>query len=187
MSAFRVDHVDAAVWKWIKSFLTDSETLTEALETQQTEQERASDPLKDRLTVIDDLLADNRAQLERALDLYLSGDFPREMLTECKDRLQTTIDALERDRVALATQLEAATLTDEQIQTITEFAAQMSAGLAIADADFEKRRRLIEELNVRATLAVEDGERVVYIRCMLGEDILSIVSNTTGIPERQTS
>jgi ribosomal protein S15P/S13E len=114
--------------------------------------------LGDRLAVIDDLLADNRRQLERALDLYLSGDFPREMLVERKEKLQSTIDALERERAELAAQLKAQTLTDEQVQIVTEFAEKVRGGLEVAERDLEKRRRLIDLLDVRATLAVEDGE-----------------------------
>ena len=33
----------------------------------------------------------------RPLDLYLSGDIPKEMLTERKTRLETTIAALEKE------------------------------------------------------------------------------------------
>lgn len=35
-----------------------------------------------RLGVVDDLLADNRRQLGRLLDLYLSGDSPKDVLTD---------------------------------------------------------------------------------------------------------
>lgn len=175
---FRADHVDAVVWEWVKSFLTDPKALTEGLQAQQAEREETNKPLRDRLAVVDDLLADNRRQLERALDLYLAGDFPKEMLTERKERLQTTIDALERERVELTAQLEAQTLTDEQVQTITGFAERVRGGLVTADQEFEKRRQLIDALDVRATLVVEDGEKVVYARCMLGENTLPVASNT---------
>ena len=47
----------------MKSFLTDPEALAEGLSAQQAEREEANKPLRDRLTVADDLLADNRRQL----------------------------------------------------------------------------------------------------------------------------
>ena len=50
--------------------------------------------LKERLVIVDDLLVENQAKLERVLDLYLAGDFPKEMLIEQKERLQKTVDAL---------------------------------------------------------------------------------------------
>jgi hypothetical protein len=136
--------------------------------------EKANKPLGGRLAVVDDLIADNRRQLERALGLYLAGDFPREVLTERKERLQNTIDALEQERVELAAQLEAQTLTDEAIGTIMEFTAKIGKGLDNAGLDFEKRRRLLEELDMTVTLAVEDGQKVANVKCLIGCDTLSI-------------
>jgi hypothetical protein len=39
----------------------------------------------------------------------------------------------------------------------------------IANASFEERRWLIEKLDAKATLTVEDGERIAYAECRLGE------------------
>ena len=87
------------------------------------------------MAVVDDLIADNRHQLERVLDLYLAGDFPRKALTERKERLQTTVDALEQERAELAEQLEVRTLTDGAIETIMEFISKMGQGLDKAELD----------------------------------------------------
>jgi Tol biopolymer transport system component len=171
---FRAEHVDATVWAWVQNLLLEPAVTLRGLREKQVTRKKASKPLRDRLTVVDDLIADNRCQLERALDLYLSGDFPREVLTERKARLQSTIDALEQERAELAGQLEAQTLTDEQIETIMEFAAKMGKGLDKAELDFEKRRRLIEELDVTVRLAVEGGQKVAHVKCLVGYDDLSI-------------
>ena len=176
---FRADHVDAAVWVWVKSWLSDPEALRHGLEKQQAEQERANKPLFNRLAVIDDLLSDRRRQLEKLLDLYLSGDFDKTMLTDRKTRLETTITALEKERDDLVTTLESQTLTDEQIATIEDFAKKVSAGLEIADQDFEARRQIIDLLDVRVTLAIEDGEKIAYVRCLLDEASLSIESTSS--------
>ena len=129
--------------------------------------------------MVDDLLTDNRHQLKRALDLYLEGDLLREMLIERTERLQSTIDALERERGDFLAQLEAQTLTDEQIESILEFTQEMRQGLEAAELDFEKRRQLIEALDVRVRLAVEDGQKIVYVRCKAGKGVLSVVPSTT--------
>lgn len=135
---FRVGQVDAAVWGWIKELLLNPEALRRNLEAQQAEQEEASRPLQDRLAVIDDLLADNQRKLEKLLDLYLSGDFDKEMLTERKARLEATITALEKERHDLVVTLEATILSEDQIITIEDFAREMSTGLEIADQDLGK-------------------------------------------------
>jgi site-specific DNA recombinase len=167
--SFRADHVDATVWGWVRDLLLNPQAALEGLRREQESRAETNKPLRDRLAVVDDLLADYRAQLDRALDLYLVGDFPREVLTEREDRLETTIDALEQERADLATQLEARTITDEQIETVRKCIGEMEKGLEVAEGDFDKRRRLIDVLDVNATLAVENGHKVAHLRCVVRE------------------
>lgn len=51
--------------------------------------------------------------------------------------------------------------TDGHIRAIEALAREV--GAEPATADFEQRRRLIEELNISGTLAREDGQRVLYM------------------------
>jgi site-specific DNA recombinase len=177
--AFRADQVDAAVWDWVRSFLSDPAALVRGLGQYQAEREKENAPLWARLNVLNDLIADNEAQLGRLLDLYLSGDFPKEVLTDRKTRLETTIRALEGERTDLVAHLKARTLTPDQIQSLQAFAAKVGRGLDLAEADFDTRRRIIEELNVRATLTIEDGQRVIYASCILDPKGVCIAPNTT--------
>ena len=62
---------------------------------------------------------------------------------------------------------------------IKAFAAEITEGLETFRDDFEGRRRLIEILDVRVTLNVEDGQKVAYAQCRLGEKRLPVASNTT--------
>lgn len=176
---FSAVEADAAVWEWIKSFLTDSAVLNHGLDKYQAEREVENAPLRERLKVVDDLLGQNREQLARLLDLYLLGQFPKDLLTDRKTRLEMTIGALERERVGLAEQLEARTLTPGQIRALQDFAARTAKGLAHAEDDISERRALIEDLSVQVTLAVEDGQKVAYAQCLLGEKRLLVVSPTT--------
>lgn len=180
---FRVDHVDQAVWDWIKPLLTEPETLMEALAAQKEKCDEENAPILRRLGVIDDLLDDNRRQLERLLDLYLARDFPKEVLLDRKKRLESTIDALDKERSNLLVRVEARTLTDKQIQSIKEFAAKMARAVKASDSDgsFESRRQIIEQLDMEALLAVEDGQKVAHVSCMLGAEILRIATKSTGI------
>jgi len=93
--SFRADQVDAVVWKWVKGFLTDPEELLRGLRKHQAKGHKENEPTRRRLAVVDDLLADNQKQLDRLLDLYLSGDFQKDVLTDRKTRLEKTIRALE--------------------------------------------------------------------------------------------
>ena len=188
--SFKAGEVDAVVWGWVKTLLLDPAALAHGLEDYQDEQARRNAPLTERVKVIDSLLADNRAQLGRLLDLYLAGEFARELLTERKIKLEATIGALEREQVNLATHLKAQILTEEQIRTLQDFAGQVSTALAAAEANFAARRQLIEMLNVEGTLALEEDEKVVYVRCLLtgpdiGPDRLQLLSSSTATRRRR--
>jgi len=177
--SFSAKHVDNAVWNYVRSLLLDPVSLIEGLKAQQVEREKANTPLRDRLAIVDDLLTDHRAKLARLLDLYLAGDFPQEMLTDRKTKLETTIQSLEREKADLQARLEAATITDEQIRAVDEFAQCIQAGLQEAGQSFEAKRRILDLLDVRATLTVEDGEKVIYVRCLIDSKRLSIVPITS--------
>jgi len=178
-TSFPAGQVDATVWGWVRDLFLDPEATLAGMRHEQAGREAACKPLGDRLAVIDDLISGNRRQLERVLDLYLAGDFPSELLTERKERLQVAVDALTRERVDLEEQIEAQAITDEQIETVMEFGQEIGQGLEAADKDFRKRRRLIEELDLRARLAIENGEPVVYVKCKVGEGLLSLVQTNT--------
>ncbi|MBN1660990.1 MAG: recombinase family protein [Anaerolineae bacterium] len=177
---FRADHVDAVVWAWVRSLLVDPDELLAGLKAYQDECELENEPLRQRLNVVDGLLSGNRAQLQRLIDLYLSGDFRKEDLVDRKDRLEATIYALEKERDSLASSLEIHTLTDDQIQIVRNLARNLGDGLEVAEEQFALRRRIIEMLDVQATLSIEDGQKIVYVRCMLDEECLSVVPQTTG-------
>jgi len=184
---FRADQVDALVWEWIRSRMCDPEELVRGLQTEQEERERENAPLRDRLAVISDLIANNRRQLDRLLDLYLASDFPKEMLTERKARLETTIASLEREQTTLTEKIEAQILTDDQIRNIREYAEQVTEGIELANADFEARRWLVGLLNVQARLEIEDGVKKVHVSAVLGDTVLEVVSSdsTPSAPIRK--
>lgn len=116
--------------------------------------------------------------MRRLLDLYLTGDFTKEMLIDRKNRLETTISALEEEKASLIAQLESRTLTDSQMRALEEFAACIVQGLGRADEDFEIRRQIIDILDVQATLTVENGEKVAYVRCVVGDGVLRVANDT---------
>lgn len=178
---FRADQVDAVVWGWIKDLLTDPESFARGLYKHQAEREKENVPIRERLDVVDDLLDNHRKQLDRLLDLYLTGGFAKDVLTDRKNRLETTIGGLERERAGLVAALDVRTMTEEQIQDILSFTQRVTLGLEEAEHDFDARRRIIELLDVQATLDEEDGVKVAYVSCIVHPDRekLSVVPSTT--------
>jgi hypothetical protein len=168
------------IWRWIKKYLSDPDSLFEALTAYQADCERNSAPIRDRMKVLDGLLEENKEQLNRLLDLYLSGGFKRDLLTDRKNRIEATIQSLEREHETLASRLANQTLSDERLRRIMAFAERQADKVELASQDFDVRRAMIEELDVRATVVRENEEIVAYATCILGEEALRIPAHTTS-------
>jgi len=166
---YRVNIVDAAVWKWIEDWLMDPDKLSLGLSAYKQAREEELTPLRERLRVVEDLLKEHQTQLSRLLDLYLAGSFPEDLLYERQQRLDQAIQALRNERETLTATIDDRELTQEHIQSIKEFSEQVKNGLEAARTDFRVKRRVLEQLDVNVTLALENGNRVAHVTCILGE------------------
>jgi len=176
--SFRVLEVDDAVWQWVRGHLVNPDSLEAALTVFQAEGAKQLTPITERLQTIEALLTDHRGQMERLLDLYVSGGFAKDTLAGRKARIESAIDALEHERAGLRTQLEREQLSDERIAELRAFAADLAHNVDLASARGETRRAVIEALDVRATLAREEGEVVIYATAAFGHDSLSPASTS---------
>jgi len=161
---FRADVLDGLIWNKVVQLLTDPDALMEGFNSYQENCEKKTTPLKERLQVVEDLLDDNQGQLSRLLDLYISGTFSKELLLDRQKRLETTIHALELERITLTSSIQQHTLTDEKIRSIQEFAANISSKLLDHAPNFQARRQLIEMLGIEVTLTVEEGQKIAYLQ-----------------------
>ncbi len=166
---FRLEPVEEIVWNWLKMLLSNPQALQEGLDARIAETEQQINPFRERLTVIESLMEQNTNELDRALELYLSGQFPKEMLMSRKNELETTLQSLEHERLRLIEAIEDQILSPQQIESIYEFAAKIGDTLEEADQDFNHRRAIVDALDVRVILTVEDGEKVVYAQCALDD------------------
>lgn len=177
---FRADDVDAAVWGWVRKLLLHPKATLKGMREEQTSREEALEPLRHRLAVIDDLIIENQRKLERALDAYLEDALVKEMLAERAEQCRNLIAELEQQRAELKAEIAAQTVTDEQIQTVAEFIADMADGFEASERDFNRRRRLIEQLDLTARLTIEDGQKVAYIKCLAGKGRSRIVNTSSS-------
>lgn len=166
MKSMRGERLEETIWQWVKDLLQHPERMMAGLRSSQEEAAQAASSLRERLDMIDVQIAETDKQLERLLDLYLRGEFPKELLTERKVRLETTLSDLRRERGELSSHLSTTFLSDEQVAEIEAFCAEVREGLD--EATFEDKRRYFELLNLHATLAIENGEKVVYLKCLIG-------------------
>ena len=116
------------------------------------------------------MLNDNQEQLTRLLDLYVGGDFPKDVLVDRKKRLEESIKALEKERANIISMLENRTLTPKQVKNIYGFAERIGKGLLRAETDPAYQREIIEALDVRVIFAAENGQKVVYVQCVLEDE-----------------
>jgi hypothetical protein len=75
--------VDGIVWEWLKTIFTTPEVLQQAISVTENEQEQKRVALQERLISVNELLKDNRSQLERAINLSLTPYF---CTKTCKQR-----------------------------------------------------------------------------------------------------
>jgi site-specific DNA recombinase len=177
---FNADHVEAGTWEWVKSLLGSPEAVLEALEAQRSLRDEEQQALERRLEDVERQIAEHQAQLERAAKIYLTGGKLADVLAREAAGLEAAMGSLEREQAALIAELATQVITEEQMPMLREFAAEVATRLEAAEEDFETRQRIIEILDVRVTLTVEEGQRVVYPRCVLGGNLPLLCTNTAA-------
>jgi len=185
MPAFRVDLIDGIVWQWVKNLLQDPENVMDGLRGMQEETRRKHKALYDRLDLIQGQLDDLLRQQEKLVDLYLSGDFNKDVLLERKLRLETNIANLYKEKEQLNAHLSTINYSDQDLAIIDEFCKKIRDNLD--QATFDGKRRVLELLDVHGTLAIENEEKVLYITCAIYPQPVSLVLTSplsnTGVIE----
>lgn len=82
--------------------------------------------------------------------------------------------AVEKEHAELARTLDVVTVTRERRDHLHEYTQRIGEG--IAKADFDAKRKIVDLLETQMELEHQDGNRIVHLRCVLGETDLSIVS-----------
>ena len=163
---FRVDVVDAVCWAWAVDLLTNPEALQRGLALYREQLEAQEQPTRDRLKTLERNLVAQRQRLDRLLDLYLDGMVDKETFAERKQGLEEKIASLEVEQAELQGLLSADMATQEQMSV---YLADIAHGLDLAQADFATQRKIIEALDMTATLDLdENGEKVATVTCLLG-------------------
>ena len=144
--------------------IENPENLRDGLDGIQNELQQANQSLLDRLSIIDEQMLEYQKQLDRLLDLYLAGDFPKEVLTERKARLEEMLANLKKEQIDLAGHVRTVTITDDQLSYIEEFCAKIRNGLD--RTDLNTKRQIIQLLDIRGKIAFGEGEKVLYLKCL---------------------
>ncbi|MBN1218758.1 MAG: recombinase zinc beta ribbon domain-containing protein [Anaerolineae bacterium] len=173
---FRIDRVDEVMWNWVVSLLSDRTVLRKKLMAYKTQAHEITQPIREQLHITENLIKEKEQELQGELANLRSVNSQRAKAVIAHDieQIERAIDGVELQKEELTKRLNIQMPSDEQIQDIETLAADLAADLDEISQDFESRRRLVEMLNVRATLKVEDGQKVVYAECILGSESLLI-------------
>jgi site-specific DNA recombinase len=169
----RCDQLDAAVWAWLKNTMQHPEQLAEGLRGERAAAERENRALRDRLELVVAGQGETARQLGELLNLFLEGRFPKALLATRQAELEKQAADLERERADLQEHLSSEVWTDDKITAVEEAVREIADGLE--NATFADKRRYFDLLDVRATYGLEDGARVVYVKCRLGKQRLQVV------------
>jgi hypothetical protein len=122
-------------------------------------------------------------QLAKLLDAYLAGRFPKKLLAERRTDLDKRKADLERERQDLQDPLSQVAWTEDKIEEVEAAVSEIATGLD--GATFADKRSYFDLVDVRASFALEDGAKVVDVKCRLGKQRLSVVPisplSSTGV------
>lgn len=185
---FPVKAVDTVVWEWIKSIFRDPVALKLALDDYNNEQATGGENLKRQIESADLSIQKHTNELNgylADLDELRDRNTPKakEAIYARIERVEKTLADLEVEKNKLVLALEAKLLTPEKRKSIEDYAEEVRADLGEIEIkdDFPGKRRIIEILNTEVTLTVENGVKIVYVRCYLGKKSLFLSSIDTNL------
>lgn len=176
---FKTSTVDTVIWEWVVQLLKDPQALVEGYREAQQTLSTEHQAIQEQVALVDKQIGKQEVRLSGLIDELAEATSPRikAMIREkCQD-VEAVLSSLATEREALTTRLVVATITDEHIQSIEEFAADVRD--EIDTADFALKRQIIEALNLHCTLALEDGVKVIYLHWYTHTNKLCMERNAT--------
>jgi site-specific DNA recombinase len=173
MPTVDVEYIDEVVWQWLKEEIANPEILQRKLEEIQAEQQANVAGYQSTL----DMLYEHRAQIEEELKqlgkLYTT-EMPKHivegLISEQSHKLQLT-NAEIRKRESEKDD----PITNDTITTLIGLSWQLSEHMAAIENDYDAKRVVVDNLDVRVELVRDNGEQKLRLRSILRPDIISRV------------
>lgn len=165
---FRGDRLEQIVWSWLRALLCDPLALQAGISALRAQAERKTAPLRERLQTVDRQIAESQREATGLLDQYLAGTIEKSILQERKAAYDAKTVALQQERTELVVRLKTSTSDSSALENLASFALQVSEALTHAETA-ALRRSVVETLGTKVLLSVEEGDRVAYVGCVLGE------------------
>jgi hypothetical protein len=143
--------------------------------------ERGANSNRRAISIIDEQIAEHNATIDNLLDARkgVTWDTLKRKLDADADRIAGLIDDLTKRRTALEQKLHDTTITDQHIVSVTEKLKDARSLVAEAEGDPDAQGKLIEFLNLRAVLRVDEAKE----RCVDIQFLLEVYSRSVGKKE----
>jgi len=172
---FHVRWVDDGVWAELRDWLEDPNSLAHGLANYETDRAKEIAVLRSQLETLGSTIARHEARRDRLIDLYIDGNLEREPLDKRRIEIDQTLARLGSQRDELERAIENLQNSGQLALNLAAFGEQIRPKLAYADQDFETRRRIVEILDLKATLTMENEKRAVHAVCHVdGEQLFAV-------------
>jgi hypothetical protein len=160
-----MSEADEKVWTWLYNLLSDEEQLRHGIRRMTERNEVELSPKRERLKILNELIAQTEAKIERWLSDFgdESDEFIRETVQDKVKQTGRVRDELIVEQKVLAKELAQSALTPEEEERMLAMTAEIRAGMI--DADYETKRYYFDRLDVRAQLRRDDSGRWLDCTC----------------------
>ncbi len=169
LPSFRADIVDPIAWHYICDLLMHPERIEEGLRRSQSGTTEANDKIRKLIAETEALTAKQEEALRNILKLRIesSNAVTNAHLVRMQEEVEKLLEDLAQRRENLQASLIPEMDIESTVSALQEFNRQIDRGLLTMEGNFETRRQLAVYLQVRGILTVEDGEKVMYLGCVL--------------------
>jgi len=169
---YRVEPVDARVWEALKILISDPELVAQHVQAQQNA--ATLDRLEADLALAGRQVDESQARLKRLLALTIEGQYSQEIFLEQQRALEAEIARRVDERDRWAAQLAAAVDRVTRASSVKAHLERVQAALEHADADFQRRRWLVEVLDVEVRLRTYDDNTRQALLFVDGEHVADV-------------
>jgi site-specific DNA recombinase len=165
LPSFPVELVDDVAWRFVVRLLSDPDHLFEEQERQFEEQRQRKATAQQQIARLSVEIEREERALRQNLEMlaYEDDDNVRAMLLETQRTIRQRLSKVRTEQDNLRQQATQIVEIEEIEQELEEVGKAYSDLLKQPDLPFALKRRLIETLEITGSLAVEDGQKILYI------------------------
>ena len=175
LPAFNGYRVDAVVWDWLVSPLTNPELVECKLRARQAELNEINAPYLERIATIESLITEKRGERNRYISMAGRGIITEDELETLAGRLVKDIAELELQKAKAQERIEMP-FSDEEIAAIVADSHRLAETREdFINASDDLKRRNLERYHLRVVLeAPAEKVRIAHVSCILGSNELEI-------------